>query len=240
MGSFLNCTAWRIAHNEPFYKGRSHCPSCGHTLGVLDLVPVFSYLFLRGKCRYCKTKISPRYLLTEIFMAALTVGCVLRFGLTPLCAVNFIFLCCLLTLSLVDLETMIIPNGALIVAAAAWVIYAPFSGLGWAGIGLHVLAAVVYGVGVLLLSLLMDKILKKESLGGGDVKLFFVMGLYLGLVQSLFAVMLSCVIGLVFALFTRKKEEGRFPFGPSIAAATAVMLFCGDLLSNAYLSLFGA
>lgn len=240
MGSFLNCAAWRIAHGESFFKGRSRCPSCGHTLGLPDLIPVFSYVFLGGKCRFCKAKISPRYLITELLMAALSVGCVLRFDLTALCAVNFVFICCLLCLSLTDLETFIIPNGTLIVALVAWCVYLPFSGFGWSDIGLHVLSGFVYGGGVLIISLVMDKILKKESLGGGDVKLFFVVGLYLGLLPSLFAVMLSCVIGLLFVLVSRTGSKNHFPFGPSIAVAATVMLFCGDILSNAYLSLFGA
>ena len=60
LGSFLNCTAWRIAHEESFVKGRSRCPACGHPLGALDLVPIFSWLFLRGKCRYCGKRISAR------------------------------------------------------------------------------------------------------------------------------------------------------------------------------------
>ena len=99
MGSFLNCAAWRIAHGESFLKGRSHCPACGHVLEPLDLIPVFSWLFLRGKCRYCGTKVSARYVLAELFMALVTVVCLLRFGLTVLCLRNYIFLCCLFCLS---------------------------------------------------------------------------------------------------------------------------------------------
>ncbi len=238
-GSFLNCAGWRIAHGESFVKGKSRCPSCSHELGALDLIPVFSYVFLGGKCRYCKKKISPRYLFAELIMAALAVMCVLFFDLSFLCLRNFLFISCLFCLSVADLEAFIIPNGTLIAAVAVWLAWLPFSGYGWAEIGLHVLSAAVYGAGVLVLSLIMDKLLKKESLGGGDVKLFFVMGLYLGLVASLFSVMLSCVIGLLFVLFARKKAGEHFPFGPSIAAATTVMLFCGDLLTNAYLGLFG-
>ena len=240
MGSFLNCAAWRIVHKESFLKGRSKCPECGHTLGIPDLIPVFSFIFLRGKCRFCKKKISPRYLITELIMAALFAGCALRFDLTPILAVNLVFICCLFTLTLTDLDTYIIPNGTLIVAAAAWLIYLPFSGLGWADIGFRFLASAAFGGGILLLSLIMDKVLKKESLGGGDVKLFFVMGLYLGLVPSLFAVMLACVLGLLFVLISRRRKGEHFPFGPAISAATVVMLFCGDFLSNLYLSFFKA
>ena len=94
LGSFLNCAAWRIAHGESFLKGRSHCTSCGHVLGFLDLIPVFSWIFLGGKCRYCKTKISPRYMLTELFFALVSVLTLLRFDLSEIwCwpAVCFVF-----------------------------------------------------------------------------------------------------------------------------------------------------
>ena len=242
LGSFLNCTAWRIAHEESFVKGRSRCPACGHPLGALDLVPIFSWLFLRGKCRYCGKKISARYPLSEAVFAAVTVLCLLRFGLTAECLRNMIFFGCLFCLSLVDLEVRIIPDGCLAAAALAWAVWLPFSELSLAGIGLHVLAAVAYGGGLLLISLAADKILGKESLGGGDIKLFAVMGLYLGLTASLFALLLSCALGLVFA-FARKAfphgQDEHFPFGPAIAAACWFMMMYGQPLVDWYLSLLG-
>lgn len=242
LGSFLNCTAWRIAHGESFVKGRSRCPACGHPLGALDLVPVFSWLFLRGKCRYCGTKISARYPLSELAFAAVTVLCLLRFGLTAECPRNMVFFSCLFCLALVDMEVRIIPDGCLITAALAWVVWLPFSELSLAETGLHVLAAVVYGGGLLLISLAADKILGKESLGGGDIKLFAVVGLYLGLTASLFALLLSCILGLVFA-FGRKffpcGQDEHFPFGPAISTASWFMLMYGQPLVDWYLGLLG-
>lgn len=242
LGSFLNCTAWRIAHGESFVKGRSRCTACGHPLGALDLVPIFSWLFLRGKCRYCGTKISARYPLSETVFAAAAVLCLLRFGLTAECLRNMAFFGCLFCLSLVDMEVRIIPDGCLIAAALAWAAWLPFSELSLTETGLHVLAAVVYGGGLLLISLAADKILGKESLGGGDIKLFAVMGLYLGLTASLFALLLSCILGLVFAfgrkLFSRGQDE-HFPFGPAIAAASWFMMMYGQPLVDWYLGLLG-
>jgi len=237
MGSFLNCTAWRIAHEEVWYKGRSHCPECGHTLGAADLVPVFSWLLLRGKCRYCGTKISPRYVLTELFFAALTLICLLRFDLTVLALRNWIFICCLFCLSLVDLESYIIPDGCLIISVAVWAVAAPLLGMDIAEIGKGLAAGVAFGGGMLLLSLAMDKILKKESLGGGDIKLFAVVGLYLGFVGTLFGLLLSCILGLLCVVISRKGKGERIPFGPAIAAATVIMLFWGDGFVNWYLGL---
>ena len=242
LGSFLNCAAWRIAHGESFLKGRSRCPACGHTLGALDLVPVLSWLFLRGKCRYCGEKVSPRYVLTELFFALVSVLCLLRFDLTVLCLRNYVFLCCLFCLSLVDLESYTIPDGCHLISAGAWLLALPFLRLGWKEIGLHVLAGLVFGGGLLLLSLVMDRILKKESLGGGDVKLFAVVGLYLGFVSSLFSLLLAAVLGLLFVLLRRGKEEngGQIPFGPSIALASGLMLLYGGPVVDWYLGLFGA
>ena len=239
-GSFLNCAAWRIAHGESFLRGRSHCTACGHALGARDLVPILSGLFQRGRCRYCGAKISVRYPLTELAFAVLTVLCLLRFDLTVLCLRNWIFLCCLFCLSLVDLECCTIPDGCLLTAVGAWVLALPFLKPGWAEILRHVLAGLAFGGGILLVSILMDKLLGKESLGGGDVKLFAVVGLYLGFVSTLFCVMLSCVFGLLFALLLSRGGKGRaIPFGPSISAAAAFMLLYGQGLVQWYLGLLG-
>ena len=239
-GSFLNCAAWRIAHGRSFLKGRSICPSCEHELRAADLVPVFSWLFLKGRCRYCGERIPARYPLTELAFALLTVLCLLRFDLTVLCLRNWIFLGCLFCLSLVDLEAYIIPDGCLLTALAAYLAALPLLRPGWAAVGRGVLAGLLFGGGLLLLSLLMDRILKKESLGGGDVKLFAVIGLYLGLVGTLFTMLLACVIGLLLGLLLRRGEGGKpIPFGPAISLAAAFVLLYGDGMINWYLGLLG-
>ena len=230
---------------ESFIKGRSRCPSCGHELSFLDLFPIFSWLFLRGKCRYCKAKVSPRYFITEIAFAILTAGTLLRFDLTFLCLRNYIFICCLFVLSLVDVEIFEIPNGTLIIPAVAW-----FAAWGasipttedWLHeLWTHVASGVGMGVAVLLISLILDKILKKDSLGGGDIKLLAVVGLYLGAFGSIFALIVSCVLGLLLGVIMKKRkdEEGHFPFGPAIAVSACIMLFVGDALVEWYLGILG-
>ena len=209
-------------------------------LGVFDLFPLFSWLFLRGKCRYCGSKVSVRYFLAELFMALVTVACLLRFDLTIACLRNYIFLCCLFCLSLVDLENYTIPDGCLLIASFAWLISLPLTAMSWKESLLHLLAAVIFGGGLLLLSLVMDRILKKDSLGGGDIKLYIVVGLYLGIAGTLFSLLLACVFGLLFALLRkviRKDHKEQIPFGPSIAAAAAVMLLFGDPMIRWYLGL---
>ena len=237
-GSFLNCAAYRIAHGESVVKGRSHCPDCGHELGVLDLFPIFSWLFLRGKCRYCKSKVSSRYFITECIMALMSILCLLACDISFLFLRNFILLCCLFCLSLIDIDTFEIPDRFHIIMIVAWALYLlcvpdVLETLKKGGLGF-----IVIGGGILIISLIMDKVLGKNSLGGGDIKLLFVMGLYLGLVAGVFALIFACIIGLIFAVATKKRKE-HFPFGPSISIAFWFMLLYGDGLTNWYLGLLG-
>ena len=163
------------------------------------------------------------------------MGCLLRFDISVLCLRNWGFLCCLFLLSLVDLEIREIPDGSLIAAAVIWLAALPFLWPGWPAVLKSLIAAVAFGGGMLLLSLLMDRILKRDSLGGGDIKLFAVVGLYLGIIGTLFALLAACVIGLLFSVVTRAKGGDRaFPFGPAIAVASAAMLLYGAPLIQWY------
>lgn len=238
MGSFLHCAAWRISRGESFVTGRSRCPACGKTLGFIDLIPLFSWLLLRGRCRRCGAKIPARYFLAELLMAALTVACLLRFDATVLCLRSWGFLCCLFLLSLVDWEISEIPDGALLAAALLWLVTLPFLWDGWKDALAHIAAGLVYGGALLLLSLAMDRILKKESLGGGDVKLLAVIGLYLGFLPTLFALILGCILGLLQAVLSGKTGGKTFPFGPALSAAAAALLFVGVQIAEWYMGLF--
>lgn len=240
MGSFLNCVAWRCVRGESFLKGRSHCTSCGHELGFKDLIPVLSWLSTGGKCRYCGAKVSARYPLTEIAFGLITVICLLKFDLTVLCLRNYIFLAVLFVLTLTDIDDMIIPDGCHIVAVIAWIAAEPFLFDGWKGVISHVAAALIYGGGLLAVSLILDRIMGRDTLGGGDIKLIAVTGLYLGMIGNLFTLMLSCIMGLIFnAIIKRSSGDGdrAFPFGPWIAGAAAIMLLFGDPLINWYQNL---
>lgn len=240
MGSFLNCTAIRLVKGEAFVKGRSHCVSCGHDLSWKDLIPVVSWVMLGGKCRYCGSRISPRYPLTEIVFSILTVACLLKFDLTVLCLRNYIYITMLFLLTLTDIDSMTIPDSCHVIMIIAWIITAPVL-YSIAEIGIRVAAAVVFGGGVLAISLVMDHIMKRDTLGGGDIKLLFVTGLYFGFIGTLFVLILSCVLGLGFNTCLMKKSDNvkGFPFGPWIAAASVIMLFAGDPLIEWYSSLIG-
>lgn len=235
MGSFLNCMAIRMGRGEAFVKGRSRCMHCGHDLTAKDLIPVISWIRLKGRCRYCREKISARYPAVEIAFALVSLACLLKFDLTVLCLRNDIFLSVLLLLTLTDLDTMRIPDCCHVIAAIAWILSAPLL-MSWLEASMHLLAAVLFGGGVLAVSLVMDKLMGRDTMGGGDIKLLATAGLYFGIMGTLLVLVLSCVIGLIANIANKKKE---FPFGPWIAAASAVALFFGQPLINWYAGLLG-
>ena len=237
-GSFLNCAAWRIAHKMSFMKGRSLCPSCGHELRAIDLVPVLSWVFLKGKCRYCGEKISARYPLTELIFAALTVLLFLKTGLSVFFIRDFILLCCLFCLSLVDLDIFEIPNACVLIPIGAFLAAAPFADSPLDYLKTGAIGGFVLAGAILLIVLIFDKVMGKETMGGGDIKLLFVAGLYLGLVTGLFGLILACLVGLIMAVVRKTKKGEPFPFGPAIAIALWIMLEYGGGFVDWYLGLF--
>lgn len=237
MASFLTCLAGRTMTGESIWRGRSHCDSCGHILGPADLVPVFSYLSLRGKCRYCHQKISAQSFFAETLSAAVFVAIILRLGLSFDALRAMILYCILLALSLIDLASFTIPDKAIATGIVLWAAFLPLIHAPWREtLKNGMIGGFVLGAGVLAISLMMDKILGRESMGGGDIKLIFVMGLYLGLTGGLFALILACVIGLIFITV---RHQGKIPFGPSISAAFMIVLLYGRPLIIWYNSLIG-
>ena len=234
-GSFLNCMADRISNHEKWWTGRSKCDACGHTLSILDLFPVFSYIFLKGKCRYCGSKLSIRYVISEALLGVLFVIILVVHGTIDFELFNELGLVCVLYgLSLCDLKTYEIPDGFILFGIIWWII---FNILEESSIGYYIgslISAVVISGSVLLISLLMDKVLKKESMGGGDIKLLFLVGLYLGLAQSLFNLILSCIFGLLLIVVLKKEK---IPFGPAISFATYISLLYGVQFLGWYMSL---
>lgn len=239
MGSALNCLALRLAKGEKWGgNNRSACPVCGHVLSARELVPLFSWLIQRGKCRHCAAPVSPRYPITEALLAALYMALLHRFGLSLSLVSHLIFVSCLFTLSLVDLDTQIIPDRFIIIPIVVRIAEILFC-YGVSALLTTVLPGLIIAGSVLALSLIMDKVLKKDTMGGGDIKLLFVIGLYLTLPQCLLMVMLACVIGIVFASILMKIDsETPFPFGPALSIAAVITLFIGTPVISWYLSLF--
>ncbi len=239
MGSAMNCLAMRLVDGRKWSgSNRSVCMSCGHVLVVRDLVPVFSWLALKGKCRYCGEKVSPRYPLTEGFMGLVCLSLVLRFGLTLDTLTATVLCCCLFCLSLVDLDTQIIPNRFLIIPAVLRIGQILFES-GLHGLLHGVIPALVLGGGVLILALIMDKVLKKDSMGGGDIKLFAMLGLFFTLPEGLLLVVAACIFGLIMAVvFMKVKPNTAFPFAPALSFAAWVILLAGEPIVHWYSHLF--
>jgi len=238
MGSALNCAAYRIANKKSWTKGKSICPDCHHELHFLDLIPLFSWLFLKGKCRYCGKKIALRYPLSEFIFASAYVAVFLKFGFT-LATLNYMVLVsCLFTLSLVDYDTMEIPNRFLIVPAICELAFCYYIG-GWSNVWTFLWHGLALGGAVLILSVIMDKLFKKESMGGGDIKLLALLGMYLTIPGCFLLLVLSCVIGILMALIINRRRVGKpFPFGPALSIAMLLTLTLGDPIISWYLNLF--
>lgn len=264
LGSFLNCTAMRIVRREDFVRGKSHCIHCGHELGAKDLVPLFSYISTKGKCRYCHKKISARYPITEAIFALLMLfmyiavmapavdkffyaddGYLLEYLILFLR--NVFLTGCLFVIALVDLEIREVPDGCILAGLIAFLVTAPFvlkleaDGNDPMWYVHHVAAAIITLVVMITGILLIERILNKTAMGGGDIKLFALLALYLGYAGSYEAVLFSCIAGLVFAgirrlLFPNSSKE--FPFAPSIAISGYVLLIFSKALTDWYFGLF--
>ncbi len=238
MGSALNCLALRMVAGKKWAGNeRSECPHCRHTLTAVELIPVVSWLVQGGKCRHCGAKISPRYLLAELALAVIFGSTMLVYGLTVHTGVLLVLLACLFALSLVDLDTQIIPDRFLVIPAV--VRLAELAVTDWRSIPGALVPGLCLGGGVLVISLIMDKVLKKDTMGGGDIKLLALLGFFLPLPQCMLLLMLACVIGILMASILMKvNSETPFPFGPALSIAAWITLLIGDGVIGWYLGLF--
>lgn len=236
-GSFATVLAHRIPRGEPFAAGRSRCPGCGATIAAYDNLPVLSWLLLRGRCRHCGERISARYPLTEISMAALFAATVLILGTDDWGSLAMgLCLCALLVIvTLTDLERRVIPNKVLLAGAVVGVAIAAVADP--TSLGPRAIAAAAAGGLLFLLALAYPR-----GMGMGDVKLAAVMGLYLGRAVApalLIGFAAGAIVGLV--LIARRGAAARkqaVPFGPFLALGGIAALWYGNQLLDWYLSTF--
>ena len=233
IGSFLNVCIYRLPLKENIATTGSHCMSCGHGLRWYDLVPLFSWLQLRGRCRYCKARISVQYPFIEAMNG---IGYVLIFVVNGIC-VDSILMClffsCLVTLSVIDWRTYEIPVGINITILVFGVLRCV---LDYHNIVSHLIGLVCVSVVLLLLNLVTGG----RAMGGGDVKLMAAAGLFLGWKQITLGFFLGCIIGSIIHLCLMKfAHKGRkLAFGPYLSAGMIVAMLAGDAMINWYLSLF--
>ena len=257
MGSFLNCIIYRLQTGEGFLKGRSFCPHCRHALSWQDLIPVFSFLILKGRCRYCQKPISWQYPLVElatgiIFLLIvwnLEFGICLEFGIWNL-LFYLLISCFLIIIFVYDLKHYIIPDAVIYPAIAIAFLYQLFRMLNFVNWNLFGIWNVESGIlrpisSAFLASLFFLAIVflsQGKWMGLGDVKLAFLMGLFLGfpniLVALFLAFFIGAIIGIGLIISGKRTLKSEVPFGPFLITGTFIALFWGNQITNWYLSLF--
>lgn len=246
IGSFLNVCIYRIPNNKSIVKPSSQCMNCKERLTALDLVPVLSFLFLRGKCRHCGVKISPRYAIVEMLTALTFVLLLHRFGLSVDFFASAYLMSILIVVFFVDLDHMIIPDRLVIAGLIGGVplfiynIFKPVQIYGdrnwWTP-----LLGILVGFGMLLLVAVIGIAIYKtdEAMGGGDIKIFAPIGIFLGLKMTFVAFFVSVVIagfvGIILVIAKIKDRKGTFPFGPFIVLGTFITYLYGWELLEWYI-----
>lgn len=249
IGSFLNVVIYRIPAGLSLIHPPSRCPKCGHRLGKTENVPVLGWLWLKGRCRWCKTSISPRYPIIEAITGAIFLLVFWQFGYTLETIGYCAFLSWLLSLSMIDFDTMTLPG---VLTKSGLVVGLIFQGiLGWnkaefSGVASQLMFGIggaVLGIWLLeIIGLIGTLVLGQQAMGDGDGKLMATIGAWIGWKSVVVGGFLACgagsIIGggaILLGILGRKKP---MPFGPFLALGAALALFFGDRLINTYLSLF--
>lgn len=232
MGSFYLVLATRLPKGEDIVKSRSRCDNCKYVLKWYNLVPILSFIFQRGKCTKCGKKISSEHFFAEIFTGLLFLLTSIYFPLGYNYFVGLIVVSLMIIIFISDFKYMIILDSPLIVSIILVVIlkliYFDFKTM---------LYSVISGLILFLVMLLIEKlgtlILKKDSLGGGDIKFAFLMGLILDLKLGIVALVLSTFLALPYALASVKvMKKHEFPYGPFLAGSLFIVFFHFDKFTN--------
>ena len=227
-GSFFYCMGIRLSQNESLIRPPSHCDYCNHRLGILDLIPIFSFIFLKGKCRYCHKKISMEYLLYELLKGILFVASYSKFQISYAFFISILLSSLVVLIFITDFKYMIILDSPLIVSVLLIFI------LKWFYFGLNAaLLSLGHGLCMFLTMLAIGKfgnlVFKKESLGGGDIKFSFVMGMVLTYQFSMVALILSTFLALPYAIgsmyFSKAHEV---PYGPFLVSSVFLVFYFFD------------
>ena len=245
-GSAVNAMVWRIYVGRSWAKGRSVCPDCGHVLGVADLVPVLSWLALGGKCRYCGAPIKdhPVVELVTALAFGLSAYALVTQGRLDVVKLAFwlVILVMLIVLAVYDLRWLILPDKVmlpLMALAAGYALAVAVEARSLVPLAGSLAAAVAAGGAFYALVFFS----RGRAMGGGDIKLAFVMGLILGpsgtAVALLLAFNVAAVVGIVMIAMRRRTRKDQIPFGPFLAGGTVVAFLYGQLLVNWYLRLNG-
>ena len=256
VGSFLNCVIYRTELQEDmpegsphrkavsFLRGKSFCPNCKHKLSWQDLIPIFSFIILRGECRYCQKKISWQYPLVELATGILFV-LVLSYTFPNLLVTGYWLLitCFLIIIFVYDLKHYIIPDKVIYPAILLAGIWCFVFGVFFHLYTRYEMINTIYSAfGAAVFFLLIVLISRGKWMGVGDIKLAFLMGLFLGFPKILVALFLAffigAIIGLGLIIAGKKKMKSEVPFGPFLVTGTFLAMFFGQQLISWYLNLF--
>ena len=241
IGSFLNVVIYRLPLGMSLAKPGSHCTKCNYQLKWYDNIPVLSYLILGGKCRKCKTRISPRYMIVELFTAAMFLLAAFVFWNKSIVYAILVMIAsaALICVFFIDLEQMYIPDRFQIMLGVLGIVAIFFDpGTVWYD---HLIGCAAGGCVFLLLYLGAKKVLGREGIGFGDVKLAFATGMLLGWQRFLLAMLLASVVACLVLIprrLSKKSDQKEFPFAPFIASGVLVALFAGEHIIRWYLSFF--
>ncbi|MDW0118107.1 prepilin peptidase [Sporosarcina thermotolerans] len=234
-GSFFNVVGLRVPKKESVVRPPSHCTTCGRKLRLFDLIPVLSYVVLRGKCKGCGQKINAIYPFIELITGVLFAYAFFQLGFSKDLIIGILFVSLLVIITVSDISYMIIPDKVLLPFAISFLILRwliPMSPWWDSFLG----AAIGFSV------LFIIAIVSKGGMGGGDIKLFFVIGLVLGTINTLLTLFLASIIGSIAGVFVLKKtgkgKKTPVPFGPSIALAAIISYFYGKDFVEWYQQLF--
>ena len=236
IGSFLNVCIFRIPEEQSICFPSSHCTSCQHKLGILDLVPVLSYIFLKGKCRYCKEKISIRYPLIELLNAAFYLIIYYKYGFSILTLKYFILASLLIVISMIDFDTQDVYTSTIMFGAVVGIVFLSIHQFILKEEGLNFIFGGIAGAVIIGIIVFVTR-----GMGEGDIEIAGVCGLFLGVKGILIALFLGIIIGGIAAisilLLKIKNSKDRIAFGPFIAIGTIISMLYGNEILNAYLSL---
>lgn len=224
-GSFYTVVGLRCPKHEDFITSHSHCDSCSHELTFLDMIPIISYILLKGRCRYCHEKINNLSTFMELFTGILFALSYMAFGFSYELFIALGIVSMLVIISVSDITYYIIPDEVLIFFTGYFLIIYVLSG-GVISTFVNILSGIAMFCIMYTIMLLGNFLFKKETLGGGDIKLMFVIGLVLSPLLGLFVIFIGSVLALPISLFILiKKHNKLIPFGPFLLIAFAFLYF---------------
>jgi len=233
LGSFLNVVIYRTPIKESIVYGRSHCTKCNHTLSPFELIPVFSYLLLGGKCKVCKSPISMRYPLIELLTGILFIVAYITFGLTFQLGISLILILILIVITMIDIDTLEIYDRFQIMLLVVAIIQVFVTKLPILDhfIGFFIISIPFYIIAVLT-----------DGIGGGDIKLIAIGGLLLGYKATLVAFFIAVILGSILAIYLmivkKSDRKTQIAFGPFLCIGILIAFLFSDTIIQAYLNIW--